>query len=1008
MQSRPFINPNTLASTEGIEGWISMYLNSYLKVDEIIPQVVLLAQDKTDQRGWVEFFLQLTTVYVFMLKLLDRTAADKFSQLHPELFSELNKNMVFEATLVDGQIIFEKNNEVTPEYIYHSRTVQTLLDQQKFAEALQRSSTSEHKALVQNAMFSEILHLHENVREFIENANRIGFTARETPAAESESFVFSDKIKALGFDSEKAIIKMVQKLPPYFNKNDLHPYLLLKTAGPEEEALAALAQFYQDLLLVSLMALKLINKVSENILKCNTKHTKNVNWAEEVTTLTFEFFKPDANGIEKVQIFSTLETFKEKHLMHSFLNINSFYNVIMTARARISNRKKKIEEYNEIANFFIPVIENAKAKLVQIYQAGYKKPLPARPRAAIELLSHYFKEAGYGVFFDRDEIISNHNTCMLDDWNISQNFYRRIVSGLQKMMEIVAITYTKQPIFLNLLGECKLTFNNQNRLEPAGHLELFNTSQFCELANSILEKPLTSREYSYRQFKSYMGHLINSFIYCVNFVANAEAENEKNALIVKRVFELMNVKIDEPKSQKGKIKKSTGAVTNNTSSHAGTREPSESDKVAARQHVFATEITLLIEAIKDFTPQTHTAQNKFRYLETHETNGTKFVEEKKEWRYPVFGKALEDQATCFEAIEKIARVTEYSEQNIKNIVRARADLAVLDQEQKTLIEEMVEKLRELNGTGKSTTNEIKAKLIQQNLTRKSQEKRGREEKSANNEAARQAIQDASKNIIYINKILSYLPSVLSTEVKHFAFLHNIFWCLQTSSSLNKKKCNISVLQNLICSHGLGVETYPRVFELVTVLTGALEMKLEETERVWEWESDPEQQQAFVADSHTIYETFNALLNPQSEKKSWATAQAAQQCINFMKSILPRLASSLSDRNASPALVLEFNLFEIQALRMLVMIGGEIHFYNPKATDGALKTFLEQCQQMAKVYGKEAAADQLPNETLRFIADLEQRLQTLSANKTLTFNSRPTQATNGHQAASSSNGRHLRR
>jgi hypothetical protein len=809
-------------------------------------------------------------------------------------------------------------------------------------------------------------------------------------------------LSKLGFGSDKEIVTFVNTLPTYFSKHDIVNNYHNIIRKPDDQVLAALENIHHELLIVSLLVIRLINLASDNTLRCNTNIGKTINYFDEIIKLEFDFINSDG---KKVHIPSKLATFKEKHLLHGFIESQRLFDDVVAIKAEQSARVDKINKYKKMAELFMEVIDKCKMLIVDINKAG----MPPKPQlivSSLRLASSYFQMESFGIYFQKKFIVAQFDICNAGNSEASKNFFKLLADNMTNLLLLISQLSNTKFAVKKILDEFKLEQTPQGILKVMSEHELINIRAFSLHLNKLIKLPTASKKIGFQLFNDYFTHLLNCFQYCMKYEENMLVESKKYALLNKKVFELMKynptpitlnnssnaVSSTKTRDHSGKSKKNAQA--------ASPAELAKTSKIAARHHDLGVILRQLTETAKDFTQQTHGAQSKFRHLETHGKNTT-LIPEEKDWRFPEFGKTLFEQAVSFGKIAALIKQPEYSEEKINELTliqienritklsKAQRDLSTLQIELDVLINQMKDKLHELDGGTHLTTNQIKAATIQQALTKKA---RRREEKGNTefNGHDKNLLQEACKKIIYMSKILQCSNRTLPAEIKHYALLYNIFWCFQAlkfsqrrdpiSTCLDDTE-TIGNLRQLLEKHGATLDTYTDIELFATNIKNNLSFAIVNIDRVWEWKFSNDTDQNFLADVSVINRQLTDLHGKAAAIINYSSSPVrATNCVNFIKSILARITMLPDEHEIDESSFLEFYLFEIQALRMLVMIGSEIML--PRNADTALKVFLEQCKTVRNAIAQEPDSTVLPIESVKFIIELKSHIAMLVSNKAL--------------------------
>jgi hypothetical protein len=235
----------------------------------------------------------------------------------------------------------------------------------------------------------------------------------------------------------------------------------------------------------------------------------------------------------------------------------------------------------------------------------------------------------------------------------------------------------------------------------------------------------------------------------------------------------------------------------------------------------------------------------------------------------------------------------------------------------------------------------------------------------------QHLNQSSKNLLWIHKMLEMYLTELPAVIVHYALLYNIFRCFQSlrmyqecggnSEAINSDE--VINLRNMIMHHGASVTNYKEVIKFATEIKGKLSRVLAEMKGknayLISYELSYEDRQGllefsgFVSHNNLMIEETALYKKLQrfhdSKEHNNDSADIFElvcgKCIPMMRDILAKLnKENPVGVTINKELFIENYLFDLQALRMLATICGEfLGHFKDYSWITSIYSFLKNCR-----------------------------------------------------------------
>jgi hypothetical protein len=268
------------------------------------------------------------------------------------------------------------------------------------------------------------------------------------------------------------------------------------------------------------------------------------------------------------------------------------------------------------------------------------------------------------------------------------------------------------------------------------------------------------------------------------------------------------------------------------------------------------------------------------------------------------------------------------------------------------------------------------------------------------------LNEACKNLIYIRLLLGLAN--LDKEIKHYGLFYNIFRCFQSLKLYqerggNKNSINadeIANLRNMIIHHGINAVCEESVEDFSATIVGNLPQALAGLRKndLFRRQLDDDSRQSLikefgliekgmtpyasffnhaklVIDSTPLYMKLKKFHEAKTDNNfsEQDTKIIVESYIPLMKKIIASMAKvPRVERHRNINNFIDSYLFELQALRMLAIICGEL--ISPK--DSNLRDFLYYCRQSVRNVAGHALVDM--ESPVNFLDTLERKLNSFDA------------------------------
>ncbi|MES2217547.1 MAG: hypothetical protein V4501_03950 [Pseudomonadota bacterium] len=344
-------------------------------------------------------------------------------------------------------------------------------------------------------------------------------------------------LTGLSLGSCEGIAMIAAKLPVFYDKEHFMSECINHLSRPAPDAIGYFKRFLLNIDMATLIAIKLINQVGQNVLTSNTKFAPALRQINELINLSFELALDNENI--PINIILNLTTFHQKNLFALTFNADALINKLTCSRTRNLSKLERSVMLMDLGLEFLIVHNKFKTLITQLSKHAKEEELTIPdPLQYMQTLISETKG-----FFKLDVIVAQINLIRADKINramLEAQFFQRLYENLMNAFLLMDAILNNTVISKELLDAFDFRFNDVNELQVEENdideksqgisAELIDKNSLADFLNTPVNK---ENPQLLKQNMLSIEYLLVSIDYCMNYA-------EQNAIHEARLIRLNN------------------------------------------------------------------------------------------------------------------------------------------------------------------------------------------------------------------------------------------------------------------------------------------------------------------------------------------------------------------------------------------------------------------------------------------------------------------------------------